>query len=129
MHCIIKVIQEKNMSDQKESISVQQENIPDQQKNISHHSPDHKPTRDQERSTEQNPTMPPGRSDLALKRFENLHENKDGHKENSLQEHARERAEHPNDLKVGSPYEWEQLEDYKKELDRLDREGPKLRNP
>jgi hypothetical protein len=87
------------------------------------------PTHDQERSPQQHPTMPPGRSDLALKRFNNLHENEDEHNDNSLQEKAKERAKHPNEMKVGTPYEWEELEAYRKELDRLDREGPKLQNP
>lgn len=87
------------------------------------------PTQDQKRETEQHPSMPPGRSDLALKRHENLNEKKDEHKDHSLQGHAKERAKHPDEMKVGSPYEWEELEDYKKELDRLDREGPKLKNP
>jgi len=87
------------------------------------------PTSDPERGIEQHPTMPPRRSDLALQRFENLHEKAEEHKENSLQEKAKERARHPNEMKIGSPYEWEELEAYKEELERLDREGPKLQNP
>lgn len=66
----------------------------------------------------------------SLKRYENLkkdHKEDDSH--TSLQDHAKERAKHPNDLKIGSPYEWEELEAYKKELERLEREGPKLKNP
>lgn len=91
-----------------------------------HTSGNTEPVRDQD---EQQPAMPPGRSDLALKRYENFHEKQDEHKEYSLQELAKERAEHPNEMNVGTPYDWEELEDYKKELDRLEREGPKLRNP
>lgn len=87
------------------------------------------PKRDHGLGDEQNPRMPPGRSDMALKRHENFHEKSDENNDNSLQAHAKERAKHPNEMKVGSPYEWEELEDYKKELDRLDREGPKLSNP
>lgn len=83
------------------------------------------PTRDQERDTSQHPTMPPGRSDLALKRYENLNEKQDEHKDHSLQEQAKERAKHPHDLHAGTPYDWEDLEAYQKELERLDREGPK----
>lgn len=45
-------------------------------------------------------------------------------KEHSLQENARERARHPQSLNAGTPYDWEELEAYQKELDRLDREGP-----
>ena len=78
---------------------------------------------------EQHPTMPPGRSDLALKRHENLNDKADEHKDHSLQAQAKERAEHPEEMKVGSPYDWEDMEAYKKELDRMEREGPKLRNP
>lgn len=83
------------------------------------------PTRDQERGTEQNPKMPPGRSDLALKRYENLNEKQEEHKDHSLQEQAKERAKHPQDLNAGTPYDWEDLDAYKEELERLDREGPK----
>ena len=46
-------------------------------------------------------------------------------KEHTLQENAKERARHPDHLNVGTPYDWEELEAYKKELERLEREGPK----
>ncbi len=45
-------------------------------------------------------------------------------KEHTLQENAKERAKHPDHLNVGTPYDWEELEAYKKELERLEREGP-----
>lgn len=83
------------------------------------------PTRDQERGSERSSTMPPGRSDLALKRYENLNEKQEEHKDNSLQEHAKERAKHPQDLNAGTQYDWEDLDAYKEELERLEREGPK----
>lgn len=101
----------------------------DQREKSIHAASETEPTRDQEQGDEQHPTMPPGRSDLALKRHENLQEKQNEHKDHSLQENAKERAKHPDEMKVGSPYEWEEMDDYKKELDRMEREGPKLRNP
>lgn len=50
-------------------------------------------------------------------------------KEHTLQENAKERAQHPDHMNVGTPYDWEELEGYKKELERLDREGPKRSDP
>lgn len=44
--------------------------------------------------------------------------------DHSLQAQAKERAKHPEHLNAGTPYDWEDLEAYQKELDRLDREGP-----
>jgi len=65
-----------------------------------------------------------------LKRAENLQENDEAKpNDTSLQAHAKERASHPQDMNVGTPYDWEELEAYKKELDRMDREGPKIKNP
>lgn len=89
------------------------------------------PTQDQARGTEQHPTMPPGRSDLALKRYENL--KKDGaedHADTSLQQHAKDRAKHhPTDMNAGTQFDWEDVEAYQKELERLDREGSKTAKP
>lgn len=83
-------------------------------------------TQEQEKGVpEQNPYMPPNRSDLAIKRYENLSEKKEEHKEHSLQEQAMERALHPQPPHAGTPYDWEDFEAYKKELERLDKEGPK----
>lgn len=65
--------------------------------------------------------------DEVLKRAENLQD--EGEKDSSLQEHAKERAKDPDKMNVGTPYDWQELEAYKKELDRLDREGPKIKNP
>lgn len=45
-------------------------------------------------------------------------------KEHSLQENARERAKHPDHMNAGTAFDWEEMEAYKKELKRLDREGP-----
>lgn len=49
-------------------------------------------------------------------------------KEHSLQENAKERARHPDHLNAGTAYDWEDLEAYKKELERLEREGPKRKD-
>lgn len=49
-------------------------------------------------------------------------------KDHSLQENAKERARHPDHLNAGTPYDWEDLEAYKKELERLEREGPKRKD-
>lgn len=63
-----------------------------------------------------------------LKRYEERQkreeEENDHRKEHSLQENARERARHPETLHAGTAFDWEELEAYKKELERLDREGP-----
>lgn len=45
-------------------------------------------------------------------------------KDHSLQENAKERAKHPEQMNVGTPHDWEDLEAYQEELERLDREGP-----
>lgn len=44
--------------------------------------------------------------------------------DHSLEAQAKERAKHPEHLNVGTPFDWEELEAYQKELDRLEREGP-----
>jgi len=45
--------------------------------------------------------------------------------DHSLEHNARERAAHlEQGLNVGSPFDWEDLEKYKQELERMDREGP-----
>lgn len=45
-------------------------------------------------------------------------------KEHTLQENAKERAKNPTSLNAGTPFDWEDLDAYQKELKRLDREGP-----
>lgn len=50
--------------------------------------------------------------------------------DHSLEHNARERASHlEQGLNVGSPYDWEDLEKYKRELARMDREGPGRAKP
>lgn len=46
-------------------------------------------------------------------------------KEHTLQENARERAQHPEEMNAGTPYDWEDMDSYKEELDRMDKEGPR----
>lgn len=66
--------------------------------------------------------------DDVLKRFESLHnnekqQNQEAEKEHTLQENAKTRALNPTTLNAGTPFDWEDLEAYQKELERLDREG------
>lgn len=63
-------------------------------------------------------------SDEVLEEHEQISERDEHQKEHTLQENARERARHPGNLNAGTPYEWEDLEDYEDELERLEREGP-----
>ncbi len=70
-----------------------------------------------------------------LKRYEEKQkaaqgERDDDQEDHSLQAHAKERARHPERINVGTPFDWEDLESYQKELERLEREGPgKSRSP
>lgn len=58
------------------------------------------------------------------------HEQDEGpEKEHTLQENAKERAKHPDQMNVGTPHDWEDMEAYQKELERLDREGPERKTP
>lgn len=59
-----------------------------------------------------------------LKRYEALQHQDDEPKEHTLQENAKERAKHPEHLNAGTPYDWEDVERYRKELERMDNEGP-----
>lgn len=45
-------------------------------------------------------------------------------REHTLQEQAKERAMQPDTLNAGTPFDWEDLDRYKEELERMDREGP-----
>jgi len=51
-------------------------------------------------------------------------EGKDLEEDHSLQAQAKKRAAHPDHINVGTPHDWEDLEAYQRELDRMDREGP-----
>lgn len=46
-------------------------------------------------------------------------------REHTLQENAKERAKNPTSLNAGTPFDWEDLEAYQKEIERLEREGPR----
>lgn len=61
-----------------------------------------------------------------LKKYEREREKAKEHEQedHSLQAHAKERARHPDHLNAGTPYDWEDLEAYQKELERLEKEGP-----
>lgn len=45
-------------------------------------------------------------------------------RDHSLQAQAKRRAEHPEHMNAGTAFDWEDLDAYQQELDRLDREGP-----
>lgn len=72
------------------------------------------------------------KTDDILKRYEALN-NVDGtdevEKEHTLQENAKERALHPDHINAGTAYDWEDMDAYAKELERLDREGPGIKKP
>ncbi|MEX1033495.1 MAG: hypothetical protein WDZ30_09045 [Cellvibrionaceae bacterium] len=56
-------------------------------------------------------------------------EDNEEEKEHSLQENAKQRAKHPGSLNAGTAFDWEDMEDYQRELDRLDKEGPGSHEP
>lgn len=58
------------------------------------------------------------------KRKSALHDLPEEETDHSLQAQAKERAKHPSEMNAGTAFDWEDLDDYKKELERLDREGP-----
>ncbi len=48
-------------------------------------------------------------------------------KEHSLREQAQARAKDPLHIHAGTAFDWEDMEAYQLELERLDREGPGLK--
>lgn len=70
----------------------------------------------------------PYATEEVLKRYEDL-QNQDEEKEHTLQEQAKERAKHPEHLNAGTPFDWEDVDRYQEELERMDEEGPSLKNP
>ncbi|MDQ2077615.1 hypothetical protein [Marinimicrobium sp. ABcell2] len=55
------------------------------------------------------------------KDLEAKHPQTDDH---SLQAQAKKRAQHPEHIHAGTPFDWEDIDAYQRELDRMDREGP-----
>ncbi|HSX52166.1 MAG TPA: hypothetical protein VLF09_14475 [Cellvibrio sp.] len=56
-----------------------------------------------------------------LKRYDVLqHQDDEPPKEHTLQENAKERAKHPEHLNAGTQYDWEDVDRYREELERLD---------
>jgi hypothetical protein len=45
-------------------------------------------------------------------------------RDHSLQGQAKEHTKHPADIHAGTAFDWEDMERYQQELDRLEREGP-----
>lgn len=70
------------------------------------------------------------KTDEILKRYSHLNQI-DGEiepqKEHTLQENAKERALHPKQINAGTAFDWEDMDAYAKELERLDREGPGIK--
>ena len=70
------------------------------------------------------------KTDEVLKRFEALQGTEpDAEKDHSLQENAKERAQHPDHINAGTAFDWEDMDAYARELERLDREGPGIKKP
>lgn len=70
------------------------------------------------------------KTDAILKRFEGLQNaDSESEKEHTLQENAKARALHPDHINAGTAFDWEDMEAYAKELERLDREGPGIKKP
>ena len=70
------------------------------------------------------------KTDEILKRYDALNNPGDSpevEKEHTLQENAKERALHPDHINAGTAYDWEDMDAYAKELERLDREGPGIK--
>ena len=70
------------------------------------------------------------KTDEILKRYDELHKvdsEVEAEKEHTLQENAKERALHPDHINAGTAYDWEDMDAYAKELERLDREGPGIK--
>ena len=65
------------------------------------------------------------KTDEILKQFDVLNNPDDeSEKEHSLQENAKLRAQHPDQLNAGTAFDWEEMEAYAKELERMDKEKP-----
>lgn len=69
------------------------------------------------------------KTDEILKRYDELNktDGEEVEKEHTLQENAKERALHPDHINAGTAFDWEDMEAYAKELERLDREGPGIK--
>lgn len=63
-------------------------------------------------------------ADSVIKRYEVLkHQDDPEEKEHTLQENAKDRAKHPEHLNAGTPFDWEDLDKYRKELERMENES------
>ena len=66
-----------------------------------------------------------------IKRFEEKQKEdaqEEPEKDHSLQAQAKEHAQHPKDMNAGTAHDWEDMDKWQEELDRLDREGPGKRS-
>lgn len=68
------------------------------------------------------------KNDDILKQFDlQQGESTEEQKEHSLREQAQARAKDPLHIHAGTAFDWEDIEAYQRELERLDREGPGLK--
>lgn len=68
------------------------------------------------------------KAEEVLRRFEAMSGAKgEEQKEHSLRENALERAKNPAHFNAGTAFDWEDLDDYRAELERMEREGPGVR--
>jgi hypothetical protein len=68
------------------------------------------------------------KTDDVLKQFEVLNGlDEEPQKDHSLQENAKQRALHPDHINAGTAYDWEDMDAYAKEMERMDREGPGIK--
>lgn len=68
-------------------------------------------------------------ADSVIKRYEVLKHQDDPEKEHTLQENAKDRAKHPEHLNAGTQYDWEDVDKYRKELERMDNESIGIQPP
>ncbi len=70
------------------------------------------------------------KAEEVLRRFEDVNGAKgEEQKEHSLRENALERAMNPTKFNAGTAFDWEDLDGYGAELERMEREGPGLKKP
>ncbi len=63
----------------------------------------------------------------SLQQIERLNSPNEGEeRDHSLRENALRRAQTPLHINTGTPFDWEEVGAYARELERLDREGPGL---
>lgn len=64
----------------------------------------------------------PGKADELLKKLDS--EKAEKEREHSLRENAIERTQDPLHINAGTAFDWEDMDAYAKELERMDKEKP-----